>query len=223
MKRKGRRSHFHSKEKKGQKRTTAQKTSSSFFLRGGRSIKGRRKKERKRKVEEEEEGKQQVWGTTSSFLTTPSVCPRKSYQSSCFVWIRLEFWSLVTGLWWILGSKDTVYFYFFWGESLSLDGTFLSASPFPVGFIFLIRFPCVRVSVSIFLLLYFCFFHLDCMLLLDFEIMVHRFAMSRLVLTFFPSRVITHMVRGAFLVDRSCFFRGLQMSIWISGFLPADL
>ncbi len=61
------------------------------------------------------------------------------------------------------------------------------------------------------------------MLLLDFEMLVHRFAMSWLVLTFFLSRVITHMVRGAFLVDRSCFFRGLQMSIWISGFLPADL
>ncbi len=108
-----------------QKRTTAQKTIIVFFLRGGRSIKGRRKKERK-------EGKQQVWRTTSSFLTTHSVCPRKSYQSSCFVWIRLEFWRFGNrvvvdlgcggfGLWWIWGSKDTVSFYFIFGVNLSLS------------------------------------------------------------------------------------------------------
>ncbi len=105
-------------------------------------------------MEEEEEGKQQVWRTTSSFLTTHSVCPRKSYQSSCFVWIRLEFWSLVTGLWWIWGSKDTVYFCFIFGVNLSLslssNGSLLSASPFLAGFIFLIGFPCVRVSVQFF-------------------------------------------------------------------------
>jgi hypothetical protein len=137
-----------------QKRTTAQKTIIVFFLRGGRSIKGRRKKERK-------EGKQQVWRTTSSFLTTHSVCPRKSYQSSCFVWIRLEFWRFGNRVVVDLGfQRHSLFLFYFWGESLSLSVPMerccqlllsslvsFSLSVFHVlGFLFQFFFFCISVS-----------------------------------------------------------------------------
>ncbi len=218
-------------EKGGQSEQQLRRRSSSFFCKGREEYQGE-KKERKEKKSGRRGGRKTT-GLENNFIISHYSLSLPSQELSgllvCLDQVRvLEFGNRVVV---DLGfQRHSPLLFYFWGESLSLS---LSLSLLMDRCCQLLLSPLVSFSLSVFRVLgflfnfsssvYFCFFHVDCMLLLDFEMLVHRFAMSWLVLTFFLSRVITYMVRGAFLVDRSCFFRGSQMSIWISGFLPADL